>query len=467
MLFSQLEYFVLFVIIVILIGVIRKNVIQKTILLVASYYFYAYWDWRFLSLILISTAVDYFTGLLLGKTENTRKRKILLFISVLVNLGLLGVFKYYNFFISSFADVLTPFGFKTGSLEIILPIGISFYTFQTMSYTIDVYRKKLDVCHNLLDFALFVAFFPQLVAGPIVRAAHFIPQLKRPRHIHLLNIYCGVRIFIMGLFKKVVLADNLASFVDPVFENPSVFSGPTLWFAIIAYALQIYADFSGYSEMAIGSARILGFVFPRNFNMPYIAKNFSEFWQRWHISLSSWLRDYLYIPLGGNRKGPSRTFINLMLTMLLGGLWHGAAWTFIFWGGLHGAALSIQRVVDMVKFKNVGISSKFMKGIVGWAVTFLTVLIAWVFFRAQTFEKSILYLKRMFLMSSGISWFYPMAVIIVIGMFIAHVFFVLNHEKRLKLPINNIISPIILFFMLFLVIVFHPTSFNPFIYFQF
>lgn len=467
MLFTQLEFFLFFALIIVLMAIIKNGTWQKLILLFASYYFYAYWDWRFLSLILISTGIDYFVGLSLQKAEQPKARKFLLLISVLANLGLLCVFKYFNFFISSFTPILTPFGFQTGSLNIILPIGISFYTFQTMSYTIDVYRKRIPVCTELLDFSLFVAFFPQLVAGPIVRASQFLPQLKYAKKITVLNIYVGLRIFIIGLFKKVFIADNLACLVDPVFETPSVFSGWTLWFAIIAYAVQIYADFSGYSEMAIGSARILGYVFPRNFNMPYISKNFSEFWTRWHISLSTWLRDYLYIPIGGNRKGFYRTFVNLMITMLLGGLWHGAAWTFIFWGGLHGAALSVQRILAKIKMPKFNRLAQFLTGLCGWAVTFLTVLIAWVFFRAQTFEKSMICLKRMFLFSDGVSWFYPLAVGIIAGMAVVHIVFALNHEKRLKLPIDGIISPIILFTMLFILIVFHPNNFNPFIYFRF
>jgi alginate O-acetyltransferase complex protein AlgI len=467
MLFTQLEFLLLFAMIVFFIFLIKDATSQKIILLISSYYFYAYWDWRFLSLILISTCIDYFVGLSLQKTKKPSYRHLLLIVSLVANLGILCIFKYFNFFISSFAPILSPFGFRTNSLNIILPIGISFYTFQTMSYTIDVYRKKIPVCTSLLDFSVFVAFFPQLVAGPIVRASQFLPQLKYAKRITLINVYVGLRIFIIGLFKKVFIADNLACFVDPVFETPSVFSGMTLWFAVIAYALQIYADFSGYSEMAIGSARILGYVFPRNFNMPYISKNFSEFWTRWHISLSSWLRDYLYIPLGGSRKSSFRTFFNLMATMLLGGLWHGAAWTFILWGGLHGSALSVQRIfakMKLSKFKGFG---RVVPGILGWAVTFLAVLIGWVFFRAQNFETSLLILGRMFSLADGISWFYPLAVGIIAGMAVVHIVFVLNHEKRIKLPIDSIISPIILFTMLFILIVFHPNNFNPFIYFRF
>ena len=332
MLFTQIEFLLFFIFCLISIYLTSSNRFRKGILLFASYYFYAYWDWRFLSLIIYSTLIDFIVGKYIARTKNQQVRKRLLFISLVSNLSVLGFFKYFNFFINSLSIPLAEIGLNVTTLNIILPIGISFYTFQTLSYTIDIYRNKIPPTSSILDFSLFVAFFPQIVAGPIVRAAEFLPQLKVKRVINWDNLFIGFRLFTFGFFKKVFIADNLAIFVDKVFENPSVFSSITILLGVIAFGIQIYCDFSGYSDMAIGIAKALGYELPLNFNYPYIAKNITDFWRRWHMSLSFWLRDYLYIPLGGNRKGTRRTYINLMLTMLLGGLWHGASWNFVVWG---------------------------------------------------------------------------------------------------------------------------------------
>jgi alginate O-acetyltransferase complex protein AlgI len=465
MLFSQIEFIIFFCFTITLLLSIKNFRVQKIILLAGSYYFYAYWDWRFLGLIVLSTVIDYVVGSSLHKNNNQKSRKTLLCISLLANLGLLGFFKYCNFFIDSAAVMLAPLGFNLQSLDIILPVGISFYTFQTLSYTIDIYRRRIKPCDDFSDFALFVGFFPQLVAGPIVRAADFLPQLKTPRTMNWSRTYLGGRQFVFGLFKKVFIADRLAMFVDVVFDNAGAFDCVTTWLAVIAYAIQIYCDFSGYSDMAIGLARTMGFDFQANFNHPYIATSIQDFWRRWHISLSSWLRDYLYISLGGNRKGEIRTYINLMITMLLGGLWHGASWTFVLWGGLHGLALAVNRW--MSKGEKRQRSRMMIESLWGWITTMLVVLISWVLFRSPTFADAFLMLQQMFAPVAGISWIHPFAILCLALMVMTHIFHALKKEQLLELPIQAWYSPVVIFIMLWLALLYHPVGFQPFIYFQF
>jgi D-alanyl-lipoteichoic acid acyltransferase DltB (MBOAT superfamily) len=320
---------------------------QNVLLLVASYVFYGWWDWRFLSLLVFTSGFDYWCALWLDRESNPAKRKMFLAFSMMVNLGVLGVFKYFNFFAASFAQVLAACGLKATFpvLHVILPLGISFYTFVSMSYTIDVYRRELPAARNPLDFLLFVAFFPHLVAGPIVRASFLLPQCQRPRVINPTEVINGLGQILLGFVKKVVIADRLAGIVNWGFTP----SGPPLadanaWLIIYAFAFQIYGDFSGYSDIARGLSKLMGFELPANFKAPYLVSNPSAFWQHWHISLSTWLRDYLYIPLGGNRRGAARTYLNLMTTMLLGGLWHGAGAAYLLWGCFHGAMLAVHRV---------------------------------------------------------------------------------------------------------------------------
>ncbi|MCP4094329.1 MAG: MBOAT family protein [Planctomycetes bacterium] len=356
--FDSFSFAVFFAIIFPTTALLQRHVRSRNLfLLVASYYFYACWDWRFLSLIWISTAVDFYCGLKLDVTEDEAKhnetpaprvgdRKVLL-LSLCTNLGILGFFKYFNFFIDSAVGALNAIGL-TGqhhSLNIILPVGISFYTFQTLSYTIDVYRRRIPTERNLLNFATFVAFFPQLVAGPIERAARLLPQIREPRFLTYRNLSSGSFLIVWGLFEKIVIADNAGRVANGLFaaDQPS---GLDVVIGVYAFAIQIYGDFSGYTNIARGVARCLGFDLMRNFNLPYFAVNPSDFWRRWHISLSTWLRDYLYIPLGGNRKGRVRNYINLMITMVLGGLWHGAAMHFVVWGFFHGLLLSIHRFFE-------------------------------------------------------------------------------------------------------------------------
>ena len=339
MLFYTPQFLIFFAILLLTLLVVARSQPRKLVLLIGSYVFYMWWNPAFILLILFSTFVDFLVGRRMVATQDDSTRRLLLGISLTANLGMLGFFKYADFFGDSTLYLLRLLGYEASwvTLNITLPVGISFYTFQTMSYTLDLYRRQIPASRSPLDFALFVAFFPQLVAGPIVRAADFLPQLRNPVRLH-----CNqqtVLLILRGLAKKVLIADNLSVFADQVFSAPELWPSLIIWLGTICFAVQIYCDFSGYSDIAIGIARILGFALPPNFDHPYVARNPSDFWRRWHISLSSWLRDYLYISAGGNRRGRLMTYRNLMLTMLLGGLWHGASWNFVVWGLLHGLLL--------------------------------------------------------------------------------------------------------------------------------
>ncbi len=348
MLFNSLEFLYFLPIVLALYYVLPLRG-QNLWLLAASYVFYGSWDERFLSLILISTVVDYWCGMEIHRRESPRARKILLGVSLATNLGILGFFKYFNFFYDSAVEGLAALGVTAPqvALAIVLPVGISFYTFQTLSYTIDIYNRKLEPTRDFLNFALFVAFFPQLVAGPIERARNLIPQIENPRTITGYKILSAFWLILLGFVKKVAIGDAIAPYVDGVFNAPGEASGPMALGAIYLFAIQIYADFSGYSDIARGCARLMGIELMVNFRQPYLAKTIGEFWRRWHISLSTWFRDYVYIPLGGNRRGASRTYLNLSATMLITGLWHGANWTFIFWGVIHGVFLLLEKAAGM------------------------------------------------------------------------------------------------------------------------
>ena len=360
---------------------------RNWLIVAASYLFYGWWDWRFLSLLFFTSLVDFVVGLRIERAPTNPARRAWLTASIVVNLVVLGTFKYYGFFIDSFADLLRAAGLTPHlpTLHIVLPVGISFYTFQSMSYAIDVYRRELNPTRSLINFLAFVSFFPQLVAGPIERAAHLLPQFERTVRITPHMLEEGLWLVLWGLFKKVVLADNLAPLTDLVFQADS-WNAPGVLLGTIAFGFQIYCDFSGYSDIARGTARMLGFDILFNFNLPYAAANPREFWRRWHISLSTWLRDYLYIPLGGNRRGPARTYVNLMVTMLLGGLWHGAAWNFVLWGAWHGAGLAAHRAVT----KGRGEESARPEGRfqpLSWLATMLFVFYGWLLFRAHSFGQ--------------------------------------------------------------------------------
>lgn len=375
---------------------------QNQMLLVASYVFYGWWDWRFLGLIFISTVVDFFCALAIDRLTDPRKRKLLLAVSLLVNLTFLGFFKYFNFFIESLTPVLTSLGvpIPETALRILLPPGISFYTFQAVAYIVDVYFRRLPPARSLLDYALFITLFPHLIAGPIQRPSHLLPQVQKPRAFSANKFFDGLMLIITGLFRKCVVADSCALIANAAFDGRL---GPSslVITAIGAYAFawQIYGDFSGYSDIARGSAQLLGFHFMVNFEQPYLARSLQDFWRRWHISLSTWLRDYLYIPLGGNRRGELRTNGNLITTMLLGGLWHGANWTFVVWGGIHGLGLATERVGrSLLGFGSRAPQASESSFLVRWlqrVVVFHLVCLAWIFFRAANVNAAIKMLSNL------------------------------------------------------------------------
>jgi alginate O-acetyltransferase complex protein AlgI len=396
-LFTEPIFFAFFAAVFAVAWLERSHRRRKLWLLAASYLFYAGWDWRFLSLIAASTLIDYLAGRGLGRSGRAASRRALLLTSLALNLGFLGLFKYYGFFVESAVGLLSALGLEPVARvpAIVLPVGISFYTFQTLSYTIDVYRGKLEPVRNLVDFALFVGFFPQLVAGPIVRAAEFLPQLERPPRWSEVAIRRDLTLFLVGFVKKACIADNVAPFADRLFEAPETFTALAVWTGVALYAVQIYCDFSGYTDMAIACAGLLGYRLARNFDFPYLASSVADFWHRWHVSLSTWLRDYLYVPLGGSRGSRLATHRNLLLTMLLGGLWHGAAWTFVAWGLLHGLALAAHR--EWRRFAAPRLPALPGGRLLATALTLHWILLTWIFFRAQSFADAAV-LARAFLL---------------------------------------------------------------------
>lgn len=389
MLFNSIDFAVFLPLVFAIYWALPKNSkAQNTVLLCASLIFYGWWDYRFLGLILFSSIVDFAIGLRLHTTETVSRRKALLRLSLFINLGLLGFFKYFNFFQESFVNAFNFFGssIEGYDLNIVLPVGISFYTFQTLSYTIDIYRKEIKPVPRFIDFATFVTFFPQLVAGPIERASKMLPQLEQKRSFRLEQGKAGIQLIIFGLFRKIVIADNLGMYVDRVWEYPEAITPYMAVFASIFFSVQIYMDFSGYSRIARGVAKLFGIELMVNFNYPYKARTFGEFWSRWHISLSTWFRDYLYIPLGGNRKGNLHTMVNLGIVFTISGLWHGAAWTFVLWGVLHFVMLSAERVVKIQR-------SKFADYLL-WVKTLVFVNLSWILFRAPSFGDALIFISK-------------------------------------------------------------------------
>ena len=396
MLFNSFDFAVFFPIFFVLYWVVHKHLtIRNVFLLFSSYLFYAWWDWRFLFLIIFSSIVDFVVGGQIVKAKTKSAKRTLLIISLLTNLGLLAYFKYANFFIDSF---INSFNFLGGNLDlfalqIILPVGISFYTFQTLSYTIDIYRGRLQPVKEWLPFFTFVAFFPQLVAGPIERASHLLPQFYKKYEFDYQRVKSGLLLALFGLFKKMVIADRLAVLVNQVYNNPTDYSGYELIIATVFFAFQIYCDFSGYSDIAIGISRTFGFDLMKNFKSPYFSRSITEFWRRWHISLSTWFRDYVYIPLGGSRKGNYRTYANLFIVFLVSGLWHGAAITFIIWGAVHGTFIVAEKILKEQSWTQDGAMAKFNSSYFGQAwwmlFTFVVVTFAWIFFRANSFSDAL------------------------------------------------------------------------------
>src|SRR5262245_57764182 len=392
MLFQTFKFFIFFCVVFAVYWGLRRHRARMAWLLLASCVFYMSWNPWLISLILLSASVDYVVALRLEHVTAPRTRKLLLIGSISFNLALLGFFKYVNFFLDNAQALGGWLGWSLPlpHLDLILPLGISFYTFETISYIVDVYLGRTKPVHNPLDYALYIMFFPHLIAGPIVRPRDLLPQLQRENRFSWARMQLGVQFFLLGLFKKAAIADFLATIADPIFKEPHLYASGAVWLGVLAYAVQIYCDFSGYSDMAVGTAHMLGFKLPCNFRMPYLAANITDFWRRWHISLSSWLRDYLYVPLGGNRHGTWATYRNLLLTMLLGGLWHGAAWTFVAWGLLHGVLLAVHRAWPWKDAGGVWLRP------FGVATTLLCVCIGWVFFRAQSFGDAWTILSAMF-----------------------------------------------------------------------
>ena len=404
MLFNSIEYIVFFSIFFPLYWFIfnRSFKIQNVLLLIGSYIFYSWWDWRFLILIILSSILDFSIGILLSKEENLTRRKVFVGISLFFNLGLLAVFKYFNFFISSFQDLLEAIGLQSNpySLNLILPVGISFYTFQTLSYTIDVYRKKIQPTTDVVAFFTFVSFFPQLVAGPIERAVNLLPEFNRKRVFDSAKAVDGLRQILWGLFKKVVVADNCATLVNIIFEDSQAYPPQILLLGSILFAFQIYGDFSGYSDIAIGTSKLLGIKLMQNFAFPYFSRDIAEFWRRWHISLSTWFRDYLYIPLGGSRVSKLKSIRNVFIIFLVSGFWHGANWTFIVWGGINALYFMPSFIFETNrKYTNQISEASALPSLREFSLiikTFLLTCFAWIFFRAESISAAFDYITNMF-----------------------------------------------------------------------
>jgi alginate O-acetyltransferase complex protein AlgI len=479
MLFNSLTYaFFLPLVFVLYWFYVNKNLkLQNFFLLTVSYVFYAWWDWRFLGLIVFSSAIDYLCGIQIGQSEDKTKRKAFLLLSIFVNIGLLFFFKYFNFFVDSFAELTQALGLQANksSLKIILPVGISFYTFQTMSYTIDVYRKKMPYTTDAIAFFTYVAFFPQLVAGPIERAMHLLPQFFSHRNFTYEKGVEGMRLILWGLFKKVVVADNCAVFVNTVFNNYGDASRLQLLLALALFAFQIYGDFSGYSDIAKGSARLLGFDLMTNFRTPYFSRDIAEFWRRWHISLSSWFKDYLYIPLGGSKHGKAKAVRNTLIIFLVSGFWHGANWTFIFWGFLH--ALYFLPLLltgthrSNLEFSETRFGLPSLKEFFQMALTFGLVTFSWLFFRANSITDAFSYMASIVNPAKGVH-IETVGVPLLIALCLIQIAFEWTFRKE-TIPFTNFETNKFLRYSAYLAIGFLIISYgayvNPqsFIYFQF
>lgn len=471
MLFNSLGFFAFFAVVLIFYYLIPLSWKQKKIvLLLASYVFYGLWNPPLILLLWISTLVDWTAGKQLSKLESKAKRRFWLLLSICVNLGFLAFFKYGNFLLENFQQILALFeqDYQPPKWDILLPMGISFYTFQTMSYTIDLYKRKIEPARTFLDFSLYVTFFPQLVAGPIVRSEGLIPQFYTPKRATEKAFFLGFLLLTIGLFEKMVFADSLLSpVVDQVFGSSEALLGLDAWTGVLAFSGQIFFDFAGYSLCAIGIAMMLGFQLPDNFRYPYGAIGFSDFWGRWHISLSTWLRDYLYIPLGGNRKGMGRTYVNLMFTMLLGGLWHGAAWTFVVWGFLHGLYLIIERAINSrFTLKRKGV----LLNLILAFLTFTAVNITWVFFRAEDFDSAWRLLLSLFYVHGEEPLLTTNFMVLTLGLMTA-VFFVQFAMRKYTLAKIIGYSPrwllILIWGIMFFALLTVQSSGEQFIYFQF
>jgi D-alanyl-lipoteichoic acid acyltransferase DltB (MBOAT superfamily) len=477
MLFNSISFLIFLPVVFILYwGLFKKSLnLQNIFLLIASYLFYGWWDYRFLALIAASTLVDFFIGRFLQKTGKQIHRKMLLSLSLIFNLGLLGFFKYYNFFIESWIDSWANLGvdMHLSSLKIILPVGISFYTFQTLSYTIDVYRRKIEPTSDIINFSVFVAFFPQLVAGPIERAKHLLPQFSIKRIFIEERAISGIHLILWGLFKKIVIADSCAIYVNAIFDNYENMNSASLLLGAVYFAFQIYGDFSGYSDIAIGTGRLFGFDLMRNFNLPYFSRNIAEFWRRWHISLTTWFRDYLYIPLGGSRGSKWQQVRNVFIIFLVSGFWHGANWTFVIWGGLHALfflplLLGNQNRKHLNQIAENKILPSFRE-LLQMLFTFGLTSFAWIFFRSDSLFDAINYIKRIFtnlrfeLQYLSIER-YNVEMLLIIGIFVLLEWF----HRHLEHPFSGSFKWVkIILIILMLLTLGVYSDYQEFIYFQF
>ena len=483
MLFNSIDFAVFLPLVFILYWFVFKNNTnrQNLFLTLSSYVFYGWWDWRFLSLILFSTIVDYTIGIGLLKSEKQKNRKLLLWISILVNLGFLGFFKYYNFFVDNFIHAFSFFGsdIKANSLHLILPVGISFYTFQTLSYTIDVYRRKLEPTRNFFAFSSFVGFFPQLVAGPIERATHLLPQFYKKRRFNYAVAVDGMRQILWGLFKKVVIADNCAEFANEIFNHSADMNGSTLLLGAIFFTFQIYGDFSGYSDIAIGTSRLFGFDLKRNFAFPYFSRDIAEFWRRWHISLSTWFRDYLYIPLGGSKGSMFKKVRNVFIIFLVSGFWHGANWTFVLWGAVN-AFYFVPLLLYKKNRNHIDVVAKNrifpkLRELGQMTITFGLTTFAWIIFRAESVGHALEYIQGIFSSSvMSLPHFHnsPKAIstilLIVFMMLIEWIGRQDDHAlNTLLIKKKRLVRWSFYSFVIFLMGMFMATEESPFIYFQF
>jgi len=475
MLFNSIEFLLFLPIVFVLYWFVfnKKLKYQNLLILISSYVFYGWWDYRFLSLILLSTIVDFFIGLSIPN-QDLEKQKLLLWCSVLFNLSVLGFFKYYNFFVDSWIDLFSSFGYVIKSvwtLNIILPVGISFYTFQTMSYTIDIYKGKLKPTKDFISFASFVSFFPQLVAGPIERASNLLPQILKKRVFKYEQGVQGLRLILWGMFKKVVIADSIAPLVNDIFGNYQELGGGTLWLGAIYFAFQIYCDFSGYSDIAIGTSKLFGFELMSNFKFPYFSRNIGEFWRRWHISLSTWFRDYLYIPLGGSQKGKWMSIRNIFIIFLVSGFWHGANWNFVFWGLFHSMLFLPTFIFNTNRKYTASIIAENTllpkpKEIIQIGTTFIVVTIGWVFFRSDTLEDSFIFLYKMIFefdinlsKASGLLYIIPLTTLD---------YMIRTNERNIIFTKNKLANnSLFILFIISIVLLFFKETSADFIYFQF
>jgi len=478
MLFNSIEYLLFLPTVFILYWFVFNKYLrlQNLLIFISSYFFYGWWDWRFLSLIFLSTVVDYFVGLKIHQSQDQKVKKIYLWVSVLCNLGLLGFFKYFNFFIDSWIDLLGSFGYEQKSvwtLNVILPVGISFYTFQTMSYSFDIYYKKLKPTKDFISFASFVSFFPQLVAGPIERASNLLPQILTKRVFKYEQGVQGLRLILWGMFKKVVIADSLGIRVDRIFDNYQTMDGGALLLGLVYFSFQIYCDFSGYSDIAIGTAKLFGIEIMSNFKFPYFSRDIGEFWRRWHISLSSWFRDYLYIPFGGSKGGKWMSIKNIFIIFIVSGFWHGANWTFIMWGLTH-ALLYIplfligknRQYTTNVVAKNNWFPS--IKELFQMGMTFFSTTIAWVFFRSESISDSFNYLILM-VSKFSIPTYERFDIVFVFILVLVVFDWIMRKNERNPINIQNKYTRWIMYIVLIYLIIsyFNFIDTTQFIYFQF